>query len=111
MAGEIAEQPHALQATLDALLPRRDELAELARGRHRLVFIARGSSDNAAIYARYLAEVHAGIGAALAAPSIATLYNAKVDLSYTIAIAVSQSGSTQEIVDTLSWSAACGAKT
>jgi len=111
MAGEIAEQPHALQATLDALLPRRDELAELARGRHRLVFIARGSSDNAAIYARYLAEVHAGIGAALAAPSIATLYNAKVDLSDTIAIAVSQSGSTQEIVDTLSWSAACGAKT
>lgn len=111
MALEIAEQPLALDRTLAELLPRRDEISRLARGRHRLLLIARGSSDNAAIYARYLAEVHAGMPASLAAPSIATLYDAHLDLSDTVTIAVSQSGSTQEIVEVLDWSRRCGSAT
>ncbi|MFL6027295.1 MAG: SIS domain-containing protein [Friedmanniella sp.] len=111
MAREIAEQPAALQRTLAALLPLRPEIAALARNRRRLLLVARGSSDNAAIYARYLAEVHAGVAAALAAPSVATLYAARLDLSDTLAVCVSQSGSTQEIVETLAWAKGCGAAT
>jgi len=111
MAREIAEQPAALRRTLDALLPLRPEIAALARGRRRLLLVARGSSDNAAIYARYLAEVHAGVAGALAAPSVATLYAAQLDLSDTVTICVSQSGSTQEIVETLEWAKRCGAAT
>lgn len=111
MAKEVAEQPQALTRTLDALLPRRSDIRALADGRRRLLLIARGSSDNAAIYARYLAEIHAGIAASLAAPSVATLYDAHLDLSDTIAVAVSQSGSTQEIVDALAWADRCGAAT
>lgn len=111
MAREIAEQPAALDRTLSSLLPRRAEIARLAEGRHRLLLIARGSSDNAAIYARYLAEVHAGVPASLAAPSVATLYDARLDLADTVTIGVSQSGSTQEIVEALEWARACGSAT
>jgi glucosamine--fructose-6-phosphate aminotransferase (isomerizing) len=111
MAREIAEQPAALERTLAALLPLRPEIAALAKGRRRLLLVARGSSDNAAIYGRYLAEVHAGVAGALAAPSVATLYAAQLELSDTITICVSQSGSTQEIVETLEWAQRCGAAT
>lgn len=111
MASEIAEQPAALEATLTSLLPLRSRIAQVAAGRKRLLLVARGSSDNAAIYGRYLAELHAGIPASLAAPSVATLYDARVDLSDTVAVCVSQSGSTAEIVDTLEWSKRGGAAT
>jgi glutamine---fructose-6-phosphate transaminase (isomerizing) len=111
MAREIAEQPAALERTLAALLPLRPQIAALAKDRRRLLLVARGSSDNAAIYGRYLAEVHAGVAGALAAPSVATLYAARLDLSDTVAICVSQSGSTQEIVETLEWAQRCGAAT
>jgi glucosamine--fructose-6-phosphate aminotransferase (isomerizing) len=111
MAREIAEQPAALERTLSSLLPRRPEIARLARDRRRILLIARGSSDNAAIYARYLAEVHAGVSASLAAPSVATLYHAELDLSESIAICVSQSGATEEIVEAQSWARGCGAAT
>lgn len=111
MAAEIAMQPEALARTLDTLLPLRPEIARLAEGRRWVLFIARGSSDNASICARYLTEIHAGRSAALAAPSIPNLYGAKRDLSDTLAVAVSQSGSTQEIVDAASWAKECGAAT
>ena len=73
--------------------------------------MARGSSDNAAIYGRYLLEVVAGVPAALAAPSVATHYRARLDLSDTVVVSVSQSGSTTEIVETQEWARACGAAT
>ena len=111
MSIEIGEQPEALEATLAGLLPMRHRIAQLAGGRKRVLLVARGSSDNAAIYGRYLAELHAGVSASLAAPSVATLYDSRVDLSDTIAICVSQSGSTAEIVETLEWTRRCGATT
>jgi glucosamine--fructose-6-phosphate aminotransferase (isomerizing) len=111
MAAEIAQQPEALEATLAALLPLRSRIAQVAAGRKRLLLVARGSSDNAAIYGRYLAELHAGMASALAAPSVATLYDAHLDLTDTIAICVSQSGSTAEIVETLEWAKRGGAAT
>ena len=70
MAAEIAEQPAAARRTLDHLLPERERLKELAAGRRRVLLVARGSSDNAAIYGRYLLEVVAGVPAALAASSV-----------------------------------------
>jgi len=111
MLREIAEQPAALERTLKSLVPLQSEIRLLARNRGRVLLIARGSSDNAAIYARYLAEVHAGVPASLAAPSVATLYRAELDLADTITIGVSQSGSTAEIVEALAWAKACGSAT
>jgi len=111
MAREIGEQPQALARTLESLLPLQPEIADLAEGRRHLLFVARGSSDNAAIYGRYLCEVLAGRQASLAAPSVATHYRADLDLSDTVSVAVSQSGETEEIVETQAWAAAHGART
>ncbi len=111
MAREIAEQPDALHRTLQTLLPRRDELRRLAADRRHVLFVARGTSDNAATYGRYLVEIHTGLGAGLAAPSLATHYHVDRDLSDTVVVAVSQSGSTEEIVETQAWAAHHGAHT
>jgi glucosamine--fructose-6-phosphate aminotransferase (isomerizing) len=111
MRQEIEQQPEALRATIEALLPRRDEVAALAAGTQTVLFIARGTSDNAAVYGSYLIQAHAGRLTSLAAPSIATTYRARIDLSGVLAVALSQSGRTQEIVETLAWASDCGART
>jgi len=111
MSREIAEQPAAVRATLDALLPQRERIREVADGRRRVLFVARGSSDNAATYGRYLLETHAGVLGALAAPSVATHYRARLDLSDVVTVCVSQSGATEEIVATQDWARECGAAT
>lgn len=111
MALEIAEQPSAARDTLEHLLPLRERLRSLAEGRRRVLLVARGSSDNAAVYGRYLLEVAAGVPAALAAPSVATHYDARLDLSDSVVVSVSQSGSTAEIVETQEWARRCGAAT
>ena len=111
MASEIAEQPSAAARTLDHLLREQPRLRDLARGRSRVLLVARGSSDNAAIYGRYLLEVAAGVPAALAAPSVATHYRTRLDLSDTVVVSVSQSGATEEIVETQRWARKCGAAT
>jgi glutamine---fructose-6-phosphate transaminase (isomerizing) len=111
MRSEIAEQPAALRATLDALLPRVKEVERLAGQTRQLLFVARGTSDNAAVYGRYLAEAHTGRLSTLAAPSIATTYRRRLDLDGVLAVALSQSGRTEEIVETLTWAKDCGART
>jgi fructoselysine-6-P-deglycase FrlB-like protein len=111
MRVEIAEQPEALRRTLDALLPQVGALEALGRETRQVLFIARGSSDNAAVYGQYLCSVHAGRLVSLAAPSLATVYRADLDLHGVLAVAVSQSGATEEIVTTLDWARHCGART
>ena len=56
MYAEILQQPAALRATIDALLPRAAEAGRLARGTRQVLFIARGTSDNAAVYGTYLIQ-------------------------------------------------------
>lgn len=111
MRQEIEQQPEALRATIDALLPRRDEVAALAAQTRQVLFIARGTSDNAAVYGSYLIQVQAGRMVSLASPSVATTYQARMDLSGVLAVALSQSGRTEEIVETLIWARDCGART
>jgi glutamine---fructose-6-phosphate transaminase (isomerizing) len=111
MRTEIGEQPAALRATLDSLLPRTGEVAQVAEGTRQVLFIARGTSDNAAVYGSYLLQVYAGRLATLGSPSVATTYRSRADLSGVLAVALSQSGRTEEIVETLGWAADCGART
>jgi glucosamine--fructose-6-phosphate aminotransferase (isomerizing) len=110
---EIAEQPEAVAGTLRALVEPAAALADAVR-RHevdRVVLIARGSSDHAAIYGRYLLEGRCGIVTALAAPSLYTTYRAPVDLRGALVIGVSQSGETPEIVSALAYAGSRGALT
>jgi fructoselysine-6-P-deglycase FrlB-like protein len=111
MRAEILEQPAAVAATLDDLLPLAGDVERLGAGMRQVLFIARGSSDNAAVYGQYLCSVRAGRLGVLASPSVATAYDASVDLSGVLAVAVSQSGRTEEIVATHDWARACGART
>lgn len=94
MLDEIREQPAALERTLQRELPRLDALRRLLEKRRpRLVVLAaRGTSDNAAHFGRYLLEIATGIPCALAAPSVFTVYGARPRLEGALVVAVSQSG-------------------
>jgi glucosamine--fructose-6-phosphate aminotransferase (isomerizing) len=102
MAAEMAEQP----ARLRHLLGRFDAIVERVRAvapspLNGITIVARGSSDHAAVYGRYLLEAATGKPVSLAAPSLHTLYGVEVDYRGQLVIAVSQSGATPEIVRTL----------
>ncbi len=94
MLEEILAQPAALERTLARGLRTAAALARVI-GKRRpklIVLAARGTSDNAAQFARYLLEITTGIPVSLAAPSIFTLYGARVDVRDALVVAISQSG-------------------
>jgi glutamine---fructose-6-phosphate transaminase (isomerizing) len=102
MAREMAEQPERL----NELIGRFDEIGGQVRATapdplNGITIVARGSSDHAAVYGRYLLEAATGKPVSLAAPSLHTLYGVDVDYRGQLVIAVSQSGATPEIVRTL----------
>ena len=76
-----------------------------------IVIVARGSSDYAAIYGRYLLEAATGRPVALAAPSLQTLYGVESRLSGWLAVGISQSGRTPEIATVLDRYKRAGART
>lgn len=94
MLDEIREQPVALERTLRGGLRPAAALAKaIAKRRPKLIVLAaRGTSDNAAQFGRYLLEIATGIPVSLAAPSIFTVYGASVDLREAMVVAISQSG-------------------
>src|SRR5947209_20613437 len=110
MRREIREQPEALARLLDEELERVTALAEAARRRDvTLLFLAaRGTSDHAAVYAKYLSEIVAGLPAALAAPSVFTLYRAEVRLDHALVLGISQSGKAADAIEVLKRARAAG---
>lgn len=113
MLAEIEQQPAVLERTIQAEAPRMVRFGEkLKAQRPRLiVLVARGTSDNAALFGRYLLETTTGIPVSLAAPSVHTLYQAKLDLRETLVIGVSQSGEGTDINLTLESARRGGAMT
>jgi glucosamine--fructose-6-phosphate aminotransferase (isomerizing) len=113
MAAEIAEQPAALARLLAdgaASIAAARELIE-RRAPRFVLFAARGTSDHAALYAKYLTEIQLGRPAGLASPSTMTVYGARPDLSDVLFVAVSQSGGSPDLVDSLRRARECGALT
>lgn len=94
MIEEIREQPSALERTLASGRSRAEAFRKIAfrRPPRMIVLAARGTSDNAALFGRYLLEITTGIPVSLAAPSISTLYGAKIDYRDALVVAISQSG-------------------
>ncbi|MGD0556969.1 MAG: SIS domain-containing protein [Streptosporangiaceae bacterium] len=110
MSAEMAQQPAVLaqiiaRAADDAATVRKVTPDPLAG----IVLLARGSSDNAAVFGRYLAELVIGRPAGLAAPSLYTRYHAEVNWEGYLVIALSQSGATPEILTTAAQMRASGA--
>jgi len=94
MLDEIREQPAALERTLRSGLRTASQLARaVATHPPKLILLAaRGTSDNAAQFGRYLLEIMTGIPVSLAAPSIVTLYGASIHLQDAMVVSISQSG-------------------
>ncbi len=94
MLEEIRQQPATLARTIAAELRHveRFKRAIAVRRPKLIVLAARGTSDNAALFGRYLLEITTGIPVSLAAPSIYTLYNAAVDFRDALVVGISQSG-------------------
>ena len=80
--------------------------------RHRpyaVVTCARGSSDHAATFAKYLLETRVGILTSSAAPSVSSVYSAKADLRSTVMLAISQSGASPDLLATVASARSAGA--
>jgi glucosamine--fructose-6-phosphate aminotransferase (isomerizing) len=113
MLEEIRQQPEALERTLAGEMRRVERFRRLLET-HRprlIVLVARGTSDNAALFGRYLLEITTGIPVSLAAPSIATLYEAKIDYRGALVVAISQSGESTDTNLVLERARAGGAMT
>src|SRR5882762_6607710 len=113
MLEEIAEQPAALARTLQLERAKIARLGNFLKERDidLIVLVARGSSDNAALFGRYLLEITTGIPVSLSAPSVHTLYGAKLNLRHALVVGVSQSGEGEDINQVLENARAGGAFT
>ncbi|WP_406122232.1 SIS domain-containing protein [Streptomyces sp. NBC_00989] len=100
MAREMAEQPAVLRRILDEGAPRIRQVAqEVAVRKPRFVLLtARGTSDNAALYAKYLLEIRLGLPCGLTSMSTTTAYGARPDLTDVLVVTVSQSGGSPDLV-------------
>jgi len=98
MMREIAQQPEALDRTLRAERSRvRRFFSKVGRRIDLVILVARGTSDNAALFGRYLIEITTGMPVSLAAPSVHTLYRSRFRLNNTLVVGISQSGEGTDI--------------
>jgi len=99
MLDEIREQPKALQRTYEAERAHALKFKQFAQKQkfRLIVLVARGTSDNAALFGRYLLELTTGIPVSLCAPSVHTLYRARLELRGALVVGVSQSGEGTDI--------------
>jgi glucosamine--fructose-6-phosphate aminotransferase (isomerizing) len=102
MRAEVAEQPQVLAGLLAApgqIVAARERIAATAP---RFVLIAaRGTSDHAALYAKYLIEVRMQLPVGLVSPSALTVYGSQPQMQDVLFIAVSQSGGSPDLIESL----------
>jgi glutamine---fructose-6-phosphate transaminase (isomerizing) len=100
MAAEIAEAGAVVRRQLAANAAFTVELAADLQARKPafVATVARGSSDHAALYLKHLVELKLALACASLGPSIASLYHAPLKLEGAVAIAISQSGRSPDIV-------------
>ena len=111
MESEVRSQPAMLARLVEDAAPVVAEIGRaIARRRPRFALLAaRGSSDHAAIYGKYLLETQASLVASLAAPSVYSLYGRSPDVRDALAIGISQSGQSPDIVAVLDGARRAGA--
>ena len=100
LRSEILDQPRVVSQLLSSRLEDILRLArELSRKDFEFVFLAaRGTSDNAGLYAKYLWGIHNHLPVALAAPSMFSVYQSPPNLRRALVVAISQSGQSPDIV-------------
>lgn len=110
---EINEQPEVLKRCFESNLETVKKIAQAVKETNVKygVVAARGTSDHAGIYGKYMMETYAGIPVGLAAPSVTTMYGADVDFSSGLVIGISQSGEAKDVMSVLKAANAKGAVT
>jgi len=113
MLRETREAPAVVERLLRENAPLVRDLARAIRERDPLhvVTVARGSSDHACTALKYAVEVTLGVGVGSAAPSVHTLYRRQVRLHRALVIAISQSGASPDVVETVTAARESGALT
>jgi len=113
MLEEIFEQPQVLRNCLSGNMEViKDILAEIRRKEiYSVVIAARGTSDHAGIYGKYIIECATGLPVSLAAPSVFTIYNKSMDLSKSLVIGISQSGKAADVLEVIKSANSCDAVT
>lgn len=101
MAAEVAEIPAAVERLLEEGAHSIRVAANTARALSPAVIatVARGSSDQAASYFKYVAELMLGLPVASIGPSVASIFGAELRLKNAVCVAVSQSGASPDIVE------------
>lgn len=112
----FAEAAGAAAAVTAQLAANREVVAAIAAGLRAhppsaVTTCARGSSDHAATFAKYLIETRLCIPTASAAPSVASIYQAQARVAGMLCLAISQSGRSPDLVATLEAAARGGAGT
>ncbi|HYW85843.1 MAG TPA: SIS domain-containing protein, partial [Spirochaetia bacterium] len=110
---EIGEQPDAIARTVESCAP---EIAALARDMKArdvtgVMIAARGSSDNAGVYAKYLFQAFNGLPVMMATPSLYTFYHTPPRLAGVFVLGISQSGQSEDIVEVMAEAKRQGALT
>jgi glucosamine--fructose-6-phosphate aminotransferase (isomerizing) len=110
---EITESAAGCRAAREAGLETVKALASALRKKKvkSVVIAARGTSDHAGIYAKYLIETYVGLPVSLAAPSVYTVYEGKLSLKDSFVIGISQSGRAADANEVLARGRADGAVT
>jgi glucosamine--fructose-6-phosphate aminotransferase (isomerizing) len=112
MFREAAQSAQVVREQLHANAARIARLGERLRGAppRAVVTCARGSSDHAATFARYLIETRLRVLTSSAAPSVSSVYEASTDLAGTVVLAISQSGASPDLLATVASARAAGAR-
>ncbi|HEY4448862.1 MAG TPA: SIS domain-containing protein [Steroidobacteraceae bacterium] len=112
MFREAAQAPEAVRAQLAANAAQVTRLAKRLRRTppRAVVTCARGSSDHAATFARYLIETRLGVLTSSAAPSVSSVYATATDLAGTLMLTISQSGASPDLLAVVGQARKAGAR-
>lgn len=113
MRSEIAEQPTSLARLLDEGSSQIDQVAAtITSASPRFVLLAaRGTSDHAALYAKYLIETRTGLPVGLVSPSTLTIYDTTAHYDDVLWVSLSQSGGSPDLIESAERARAAGALT
>ena len=100
---EIYEQPAAIARLLEMQAEPVHEVARRIRDRdvQSVYLAARGTSDNAGLYAKYLWGAFNGLPVALAAPSLFSVFKTPPKIGSSLVVGISQSGQSPDIISVI----------
>lgn len=110
---EIKEEAQKLPESLALNRKKLDQIGSIVRERNIqfVIYSARGSSDHAGVYFKYLCEIETGMPVSFASPSVLTLYQGNLKMNNTLVIGVSQSGKAKDVLSIVERAKSQGALT